>query len=96
MRDVVYNLARGYGKIKRSTQKIEFGTLVLAPFAFIGKHAHKDGKKFKHCEIYLTFSRKIRVNGKYRLISICRNAEHEAVNVSSTKKGKIFFLKLWW
>lgn len=96
MRDSAYNLAGGRGKIERSIQKAEFGTLVLGPSKTIGKHAHKDAKGFKHCEVYLIFSRNIHVNGKYRLISVCRNSEHEAVNVSRTKKGKIHFLKLWW
>lgn len=96
MKDIVYNLASGHGKIKRSIQKMEFGTLVLEPFVTIGKHAHRDDNGFKHCEIYLIFSRNIHINGKYRLISVCRNSEHRAINVSRTKKGKIHFLKLWW
>ena len=28
--------------------------------------------------------------------SICRNGYHEAENISSHKKGKLYFVKLWW
>ena len=98
MREVRQDL--GLGKVVRTIIKTEFGNLVLAPNATIDKHEHfdgmYDGKFMRHVEIYFTLSRSIWVNGKYRRISICRNCKHEAVNMSSYRKGKIFFLKLWW
>ena len=96
MKDKVFELADGHGEVKRSIKKMEFGSLLLEPMATIGKHAHKDAEDFKHSEIYITFSKDIRVNGKWRFIAVCRNAEHYACNISRKKWRKIFFLKLWW
>lgn len=98
MREVRQDL--GLGEVIRTIIKTEFGRLVLKPNATIDKHGHFDGmyegKFMRHAEIYFTLSKRIWVNGKYRILSICRNGKHEAVNMSSCRKGKIFFLKLWW
>ncbi len=97
MREICRGL--GKGEVVRTIIKTEFGRLVLKPNATIDKHGHFDGmhdeKFMRHAEIYFTLSRNILINGKYRMISICRNSKHEAVNMSC-RKGKIFFLKVWW
>lgn len=103
-KDLVYNLAGGKGKVTRYTKRLklgnflemEFGMLVLDPLAIIGPHEHKDKNGRRHCEIYFALSKMIYVNVRRKIISICRNSVHKAANFSSTKKGRIFFLKLWW
>ena len=103
MKEVIQDLAGGQGKCVRSIHKLnlgllklEFGRIVLDPGAKIGKHGHWDKGKSKHFEIYVTFSPIIWVNGWLRRISICRNAEHEAENMSDGKKGSLYFIKVWW
>lgn len=104
MKDVVSNLAGGQGKVTRYTKKLklgnffkmEFGILVLDPLAIIGPHEHKDKKRWRHCEIYFALSKMIYVNVRRKIISVCRNSVHKAANFSSKKKGRIFFLQLWW
>lgn len=103
MKEVVHDLAGGRGRFVRSIHKLnlglvklEFGKIVAEPGSKIGKHGHYDDKKWKHCEIYVVLFKHIFVNGWRRVISICRNAEHEAENISENKAGTIFFLKLWW
>ncbi len=96
MKQIVQNLAGGKGEITRSTLKAEFGKLVLNPGSKIGAHSHEDKDGYRHCEIYFAFSPNIYVKGERRIVSICRNSSHWACNLSHTKKGKMFFLKLWW
>ncbi len=104
MRDIVNDLAGGKGKVTRYIIKLkcgnffktEFGILVLDPLAIIGEHSHKDVDGWRHCEIYFAVSRMIYVNVKRKVFSVCRNSKHKAANFSTTKKGVIIFLKLWW
>ena len=103
MKEVIQNLAGGRGKCVRSIHKlnvglvkVEFGKIVLDPGCKIGKHGHWDEENWKHCEVYVTFSPIIWVNGWQRRISICRNAEHEAENMSEERRGCLHFAKVWW
>ena len=96
MKDKLQNLAGGYGEIKRSVFKIEFGTLVLEPCATIGKHDHKDEGGFRHCEIYFSLSPHIRINGRKKKFAVCRNSSHFAKNDSRRFFAKIVFVKIWW
>lgn len=104
MKQIVQNLAGGQGMVTRYIKKLklgnllklEFGILILEPLSFIGKHEHKDENGWRHCEIYVALSRMIYVNVKRKIVSKCRNSSHCAANFSQSKKGKMFFLKLWW